>query len=149
MTLTIARPRRSISPVFDEMDRMLGRIWRDGFSGGDDSKNWYPPVDIVEHKDAIVVKAEVPGLEKDNFKVAVEDGVLTISGEKKVEHEEKDSENNYHRMERTYGCFNRSFSLPSGVDAKNVRAKYRNGVLEVTLPKSDESKPREIEVDLG
>lgn len=149
MTLTISRPRRSFFPVLDEMDKMFGK-WMS--NQGDYSSNefgWVPPVDIIERKDGIVVKAEVPGLEKDNFKVSVEDGVLTLSGEKKVEIDEKDKDQNFHRSERVYGSFSRSFTLPSNVDQKNVSAKYRNGVLEVTLPKSEESKARQIQIDVS
>jgi HSP20 family protein len=152
MTLTITRPKRrgfTMLPMMDEMDKMIGRMFRDGYDNWDSSTGWMPPVDIIEDKNGIVVKAEAPGLEKDNFKIAVEDNVLTISGEKKVEFEEGDKEHSLHRTERVYGQFSRSFTLPRGVDTSKVKAKYRNGVLEVTLPKSEESKPKEISVDVS
>lgn len=148
MTLTISRPRRSFFPVLDEMDRMFGK-WMTNESSFDNGRGWVPPVDIIERKDSIVVKAEAPGLEKDSFKVLVEDGVLTVSGEKKVEINENDKDQNFHRSERIYGSFSRSFTLPMNVDQMRVSAKYRNGVLEVTLPKSEEAKPKEIEVDVS
>jgi len=127
---------------------MFGRFMRSEPESEDNYSNWVPRVDIIETKDSLVVKADVPGLEKDDFKVSVEDNVLTLSGEKKVEYDEKDKKHNYHRVERTYGCFSRSFTLPNIVDTKNVKAKYKNGVLEVKLPKSEESKPKEIEINI-
>jgi HSP20 family protein len=120
-----------------------------GRFGWDETAGWLPPVDIVETKSELVVKADVPGLEKDNFKVSVENNVLTIKGEKKLEYNEEDKEHNYHRMERTYGTFTRSFTLPNTVDTKRVKASYKNGVLEVSLPKAEESKPKEIEINVG
>ena len=146
MTFAVARPRQSFFPVFDEMDRLFRRHVR---SDRDNVADFMPPVDIVESNDGLMVKTEVPGLEKDNFKVSVEDNVLTISGEKKMEYDETDKDQNCHRVERTYGRFSRSFTLPNTVDVKKVNAKYRNGVLEVKLPKSEEAKPKEIEIDVG
>ena len=146
MTFAVTRPRRSFFPAFDEMDKMFRRHVR---SDWDKVADFMPPVDIVESNDGLMVKAEVPGLEKDSFKVSVEDNVLTISGEKKMEYDETDKDQNYHRVERTYGSFSRSFTLPNTVDVKKVNAKYRNGVLEVKLPKSEEAKPKEIEIDVG
>ncbi len=149
MTLTISRPRRGFISALDEMDKMIGQMFRDNYDTKDEGCYWMPPVDIVENKDEIMVKADVPGLEKDNFKVSVEDSVLTISGEKKVEYDEKDKENSFHRSERVYGCFSRSFTLPNNVDTGSVEAKYRNGVLEVAIPKLEESKPKEIDIDVS
>ena len=153
MTLTISRPRRSIFPVMDDMDRMFGTWMNASANAGAQASScecgWVPPVDIIEHKESIVVKAEAPGLEKDSFKVLVEDGVLTVSGEKKVEFDENDKDRNFHRTERIYGSFSRSFTLPNNVDQKNVSAKYRNGVLEITLPKSEEAKAKEIKIDVS
>ncbi len=149
MTFAITRPRRGIVPVLDEMDKMIGRMFRDTFDTKNDNFNWMPPVDIIENEDEIIVKADVPGLEKDNFKVSVEDSVLTISCEKKVEYDEKNKDNSFHRSERVYGSFSRSFTLPSNVDTNKVKAKYRKGVLEVKLPKLEESKPKQIDVDVS
>ena len=148
MTFAITRPRRNLFPPLDEMDRIFGK-WMRSDRDWDSTSDFVPPVDILETKDGLMIKAEVPGLEKDNFKVSVEDNVLTISGEKKVEYEEKDKDQNYHRVERTYGCFSRSFTLPNTVDVTKVKAGYKNGILEVKLPKSEESKPKQIEVDVS
>ncbi|MFH1891376.1 MAG: Hsp20/alpha crystallin family protein [Candidatus Zixiibacteriota bacterium] len=149
MTLTISRPRRSFFPVLDEMDRMFGKCISNNAEASSCDCGWIPPVDIIESKESIIVKAEAPGLEKDSFKVLVEDGVLTVSGEKKVEVDENDKSRNFHRSERIYGSFSRSFTLPNNVDQKNVSAKYRHGVLEVTLPKSEEAKAKEIEIEVS
>jgi len=105
---------------------------------------WSPAVDIFETGDEIIVKAEVPGLAKDQIHVEVENGVLTLHGERKFEREVK--EENYHRVERTYGAFHRSFSLPGSVDAEKVRAEMKDGILEVRLGKREQAKPKQITV---
>ena len=147
MTFMITRPRQRFVPMFDEMNRMMEDMWNLR-SRVDDQSVWNPPVDIVESKDKILVKADMPGLDKDGFKISVEDNVLTIQGEKKMEYEEGDKEHNYHRVERVYGTFSRSFTLPVTVDTGKVTAKYRNGVLEVSLPKTEQSKPKQIAVNM-
>jgi len=109
--------------------------------------DWVPAVDIEETKEAYLLKAEVPGLAKDEVKITFSDSVLTISGEK---HSEKASEDKkVHRVERTYGAFERCFTLPSAVKADKIEAAYKDGVLTVTVPKSEEAKPREIEIKLN
>ncbi len=108
---------------------------------------WLPPVDISEEKDRIVLTAELPGFKEDQIELQVEGGVLTLRGERKFE-EEKEGRN-YHRVERSYGQFVRSFTLPSNVDRENVKASFANGLLEITLPKREEAKPRQIQVTPG
>jgi HSP20 family protein len=105
----------------------------------------YPDVDIIEDKDAFRIRADMPGMEKNDIKVEVENGVLSISGEKKAEKMEKDK-NHYYHFERSYGAFNRTFRLPENVMSDHVDAKYTNGVLELTLKKSEVAKPKAIEV---
>ena len=105
----------------------------------------YPDVDIIEDKDAFRVKADIPGMDKKDIKVEVENGVLSISGEKKEEKVEKDK-NHYYHFERSYGSFNRTFRLPDNVSTEHIDAKYANGVLELTLRKSEAAKPKAIEV---
>ena len=108
---------------------------------------WSPRVDIVEDKDAYRVHADLPGLSKEDVKVTVEDGMLTINGERKAEkREKKDGKYEYH--ERTYGSFSRSFRLPDHIDAGAIKASHKNGVLELLLPKREEAKPKEIEVKI-
>lgn len=105
---------------------------------------WAPPVEVYEKDDKVMVKAEVPGMTKDDIDVSVQGDMLTISGEKKTESEVK--EQDYYRSEFSYGRFSRSVALPTAVDASKVEANYNNGVLEISLPKSEEAKPRKIEI---
>jgi HSP20 family protein len=106
--------------------------------------SWIPPVDISEDKEKIVLTAELPGFKEDQLDVQLENGILTIRGERKME-EEKDGKN-YHRVERSYGHFVRSFTLPNNVDRENVQARFENGLLHVEVPKREEAKPRQIKV---
>ncbi len=107
---------------------------------------WSPCVDVIDRKEAIVVKADLPGLTKEDISVSIDNNVLTISGEKKHEHEEKDGD--VVRSERYYGGFHRAFTLPSSVDPEKVNAKFENGVLELALTKKEEAKPRQIRIDV-
>ena len=105
---------------------------------------WAPPVDIFERQDHLVIRAEVPGVQREDMDVRIENGVLTLHGERKQETEIKAE--NAHRLERVYGAFTRSFSLPTTVDAANVTATYKDGVLEVSVPKAETAKPKSIEI---
>jgi len=105
---------------------------------------WVPPVDIFERQDHLVIRAEVPGLKREDMDVRIENGVLTLHGERKRETEV--SEDNAFRMERSYGAFSRSFSLPTTVDAAKVAATYKDGVLEVSVPKVETAKPKKVEI---
>jgi HSP20 family protein len=106
-----------------------------------------PAIDVAEEKDNYVVKAELPGLSKDDVSVTLEDNYLTIRGEKKPESEDKGA--NYHHKERTYGSFSRTIGLPTTVDAQKISAQFKDGVLQVTLPKSEAAKPKQIEVKVN
>lgn len=106
---------------------------------------WSPDIDISEDKDNYYVKADLPGLKKEDVSVAIEDDVLTIRGERKQETEQK--EKNYHRVERSYGVFQRSFNVGQ-VKTEQIKAKYENGVLDVTLPKQEQAKPQNINIDV-
>ena len=105
---------------------------------------WAPPVDIFESQDHLVIRAEVPGVEMQDMDVRIENGVLTLHGERKQDTDVK--EENAHQMERVYGTFSRSFTLPTTVDAAKVAATYKDGVLEVTVPKAETAKPKSIEI---
>ena len=107
---------------------------------------WTPSVDIYENNDSVVVKAELPGVERDQISVEVKDGILTLRGERKSEKEVK--EESYHRIERSYGNFQRSFSLPVSVEQDKVTARFKDGVLEVILPKKEQARPKQIQVDV-
>jgi HSP20 family protein len=107
---------------------------------------WHPALDVYEDKDNVFVKAEIAGLKKEDIDVSVEDDVLTISGERKSEEKSADTET--HRTECFTGSFHRAVTLPSGVEAARVTAQYKDGILTVTLPKSEASKPKQIEVKI-
>ena len=147
MAITRWRPLRDLVSMQDEMNRLFddffGRPlvrteWTEGV--------WSPHVDISETKDDVVIKAEMPGMTKDDIKISIHDNVLTLKGEKKQEKEEKEA--NYHRIERSHGSFCRSFALPTSVKADKVKASYKDGVLNITLPKTEEAKPKEIPVNI-
>ena len=108
---------------------------------------WVPPVDIVESKDKISLRAELPGFKENQVELTVEDGVLTLKGERKFEKET--SETNYHRVERSYGSFLRSFTLPSNVDQAKIQASFADGILQVDLPKREETRPKQIKITAG
>jgi len=131
--------------------RDLDRMFRDAFAGqfGEtelSTRSWAPPVDIYETEEAIVLKAELPGVDPKDVEVRVEDNTLYLKGERKFEKEVK--EQNYHRVERSYGSFARSFSLPNSISADKVKAEYKDGLLTLTMPKREEAKPKTIKIDV-
>ena len=141
-------PFKDLLDLQREMNRLfnssLGRSTR-GESALSETV-WAPAVDIYDNKDNLVIKADLPGMTQKDIDVAVEDDVLRIRGEKKKETEQK--EDDYYRVERAYGAFERSFTLPSNVDAAKIKATYKDGVLELALPKRAEAKPKQIKVDI-
>jgi HSP20 family protein len=147
MAITRWKPFRDVVTVQDEMNRLFEDIFghrpaRVHWTNGD----WNPSVDVTEDKESVVVKAEMPGMKKDDVKISVQDNVLTLKGEKKQEKEEKEAD--YHRIERSYGSFCRSFQLPTAVRTDRIKANYKDGVLSVTLPKTEEVKPKEIPISI-
>ncbi len=138
--LTRWEPFRDMARLQDEMSRLFeDRLFKAGESVG-----WTPACDIYEDEEGVTLKFELSGVEPKDVDVRFENGVLTLRGERKLELEEK--KENYHRIERSYGTFTRSFSLPGTVDADKIRAESKNGVLSVFLPKRAEAKPRAIQV---
>ncbi len=129
------------------LSSLLDEFFNTGYNLSDReiSASTWPRVDIVENENAYHLRADLPGMEKDQIHVEVEDGALTITGEKKEEKSERKRDRFYH-YERRYGSFRRSFQLPDNVDSGKIEATYKNGVLELTLKKSEESKPKAIEV---
>jgi HSP20 family protein len=111
------------------------------------SPSFLPPVDVYEDEHTITVQAELPGIDEKDIDVRVENSVLTISGERRLENEEK--RENYHRRERSYGRFTRSFTLPSTVDPENINAEFNNGLLKITLNKRAEAKPKQIKIGVN
>ena len=122
---------------FPLMDKTLAR----------GASQWFPALDVSEEKDHYTIKADLPGLKKEDVRVSFEDGLLTIEGERKNEIEEKDK--NYHRIERSYGRFVRTLNLGTGVDVSKVDANYKDGVLEIKVAKSEKSKPKSIDIKVG
>ena len=141
MELVRWSPRRHLPIVQDEIDRLM-RHWASPISFSE--TGWNPSVDVVETDDEIVVKAEIPGVSKDDIDLTVENNRIIISGEKKQEHEEK--EDNYYLMERSYGSFRRIFVLPAQADADRVVASYKDGILTVTVPKTEVAKGKKIDI---
>jgi HSP20 family protein len=141
-------PLREVSRLRREMDRLFedffglrpawGRAWE---------MEWAPAVDVAETADQVVVKAEVPGIDPKEINISLVGDVLTIKGEKKSEREEK--KESYHLVERSYGSFSRSLTLPAAVDADKIEAKYEKGVLTVTCPKKETVKPKAIPIKTG
>lgn len=138
-------PIGELSSIHERMNRLFGEAFSPPRAPDEGwIRSWEPAVDIYEADDSIVVKAEIPGVERDQVGVEVKDGTLTLRGERKFEREVK--EENYHRIERSYGSFQRSFTLPSSVDPDKVRATLKNGVLQVTLQKKEQARPKQIRI---
>jgi HSP20 family protein len=146
-TITRWDQSRGLTSLQDQVNRLFAGNFTPDRSGHDDLATWAPPVDIYETENELVLKADLPGLEDKDIDVRVENNMLTIRGERKFE---KDvNEDNYFRVERATGPFTRSFSLPNTVSSESVRAEYRNGVLTLHLPKSEESKPKQIKISVS
>jgi len=129
----------------DRMNRLFddaGRPWRTDEPAA--TTSWSPSVDIFETEGEIVVKAELPGMDRKDIQLNLENNVLSLRGERKFQKETKDD--NYHRIERSYGVFSRAFSIPATVDEERIRADYKDGVLKIVLPKKDQAKPKQIKI---
>jgi len=151
MAITLYKPRTQVSPWtrWTDWENDLGNFWAPLLRSRDDAgdlRTWSPALDVHETEDAYVVEAEVPGLDKKDIEITVLEDLLTIKGERKRDDEVKEA--SYHRIERSYGSFQRSISLPNSVDSGKVTARFKNGVLHITLPKREEAKPREIQVEV-
>ena len=131
------------------LQEQVNRLFDSKFSHNDDSATltaWVPSVDVYETENELVIKADLPEIAEKDIDVRVENNMLTVRGERKFE--QKVKEENYLRMERSYGTFSRSFSLPNTVDTQGVKAEYKDGVLSVTLPKRAESKPKQVKINV-
>jgi HSP20 family protein len=127
--------------------REIDRVFDAFFGQTDQARRWVPPMDLVEADDHFVLRADLPGLTEGDVNIEVQDGTLTISGERRAEHEQR--ERGYYRIERAFGSFNRSLTLPDGVDPDGIAASFTHGVLEVRIPKPEQRKPRRIEISAG
>ena len=149
MALVRWDPFRELEEVSDRLNRMFARPVASRTEAKETMivADWTPSVDISETEQEYQIKAEIPDVKKEDVKVTVEDGVLTIQGERKHEKEEKGKK--YHRIERSYGSFVRTFSLPDVIEEEKVKADFKDGVLNLHLPKSEKAKPKAIEVQVA
>ena len=142
-------PFREMSALQERMNQLFSNVRGQGNVREEEliRSTWIPAVDIFETPEAVVLKAELPGITAQDISVEVKDNILTLKGEKKFEKETK--EENYHRMERSYGSFQRAFTLPETVQQEKAKAKFRDGILEIALPKVEDARPRRIKVEIS
>ena len=142
-TLIRWQPARELQSIQSEMNRLFGTFG----NGGAVMRRWSPAMDLVETDDHYVLRADLPGVSEGDVKIELDDNVLTISGERKSAHRE--TKQGYYRVERAYGNFSRTLTLPEGVDADSISANFDRGVLEVKVPKPEQRKPRKVEISVG
>jgi len=149
MALIRWEPVRELNTIQSEMNRLFNTFFEAPApaNGAGAMRRWIPAMDLVETDDEFVLRADLPGLAEDDVSIELEDRVLTISGERKTEHQERDA--GYYRVERASGTFARSLTLPEGVDPEGVRANFDRGVLEVRIPKPEQRKPRKVTISAG
>ena len=148
MAMVRWEPLRELSTLQNEMNRLFNTAFETpAGSGTTPLRRWMPAMDLVETDDHFVLKADLPGLSEEDVHIDVEDDVLTVSGERKAEHEDK--REGYVRVERSYGSFRRSLTLPEGVEPEAVSASFERGVLEIRIPKPEERKPRRVAIQVG
>ena len=148
MTIVRWEPLRELNSLQSEMNRLFNTAF-DAPSGasGPVMRRWVPAMDLVESGEQFVLRADLPGMSEEDIEIELEDGTLTVSGERKLEHEQR--EEGFHRVERSFGTFSRSLTLPKGVDADAVSASFDRGVLEIRIPKPEARKPRRISIANG
>jgi len=146
MTIVRWEPLRELGSLQNEMNRLFNTVFDTPPSGnaGSTMRRWMPAMDLVETDESFILRADLPGMSEEDIKVEFEDGTLTVSGERKAEHESRNE--GYYRVERAFGAFSRSLTLPQGVDPESVSASFDRGVLEVKVPKPEQRKPRRIEI---
>jgi HSP20 family protein len=150
MALIRWEPARELATIQGEMNRLFSTFFEptNGSNGAPTAtRRWIPAMDLVEESNDFVLRADLPGLSEDDVNIELEDNVLTISGERKAEHEER--QEGYYRVERASGTFSRSLTLPEGVDPERVQASFDRGVLEVRIPKPEQRKPRKVTISAG
>jgi HSP20 family protein len=148
MTIIRWEPARELNSLQGEVNRLFNTFFGDAPGGnGGSFRRWIPAMDLVETEEHFVLRADLPGLSEDEVSIELENNVLTVSGERKSEHEER--KEGYHRVERAYGSFSRALTLPEGVDPDAIEASFDRGVLEVRVPKPEERKPRRVEISVG
>jgi HSP20 family protein len=146
MALVRWDPIRELDSLQGDMNRLFDRFF-EGRAPNGVSRRWIPAMDLVETEDHLVLRGDLPGMTEDDVDIEIKDNVLTVSGERKAEHDERGE--GYHRVERSFGRFSRSLSLPQGIEPDRVEAKFENGVLEVQIPKPAEAKPTRVQIGKG
>ena len=148
MTIVRWEPLRELTTLQNEMNRLFNTAFDAPASGGGAGlRRWMPAMDLVETDEHFVLRADLPGMTENDVKIELEDTILTVSGERRAEHEEE--KEGYHRVERAFGSFTRTLTLPKGVDPEAISASFDKGVLEVRIPKPEERKPRRITIGTG
>jgi HSP20 family protein len=150
MALIRWEPVRELNTIQSEMNRLFNTLFEapaPGNGGSSQLRRWLPAMDLVETEDQFVLRADLPGLSEEDVKIELDDNVLTISGERKAEHEQR--KEGYYRVERASGSFARSLTLPEGVDPQGVTANFDRGVLEVRIPKPAQRKPRKVAISVA
>jgi HSP20 family protein len=146
-SITRWEPFRGLNTLHEQVNRLFEDSFTRSRSGQAELASWAPAVDIFETENELVVKADLPGVQEKDIDIRVENNTLTIRGERKFTNEVQ--EDNYLRVERAYGTFTRSFSLPNTVNTEAIKAEYKNGVLSVSMPKREESKPKQIKISVS
>lgn len=149
MAITKFHPFNDLTSLNQRLNQLIQDSWGPNFPKAEDDiarGSWVPAVDIQEEGDSFIIHAELPGLKREDIQIRVEDRLLTISGERKFENEEK--KDNFHRIERSYGRFTRSFTLNKKVAVESISANYKDGVLTVRVPKAPETQPRQIDINV-
>jgi HSP20 family protein len=146
MAIVKYNPFRELRSMQEQMNRLLDLAWNR--EPGEELREgiWQPPVDIFEDAESLIIKAELPGVDQKDIDVRIEDSTLTLRGERK--HDQEVRKENYHRMERYYGSFQRTFSLPGTIDQEKIKASCDRGVLTIILPKKEEIKPKQISIEV-
>jgi HSP20 family protein len=152
MALIRWEPAAELNTIQNEMNRLFNTFFdqsatRSSGGGAGASRRWVPAMDLVETEDHYVLRADLPGLADEDVNVQLEDNVLTISGQRPSEHDQQ--QEGYYRLERAFGSFSRSLTLPEGVDPDGVQAHFDRGVLEIQIPKPEQKKPRQVQISLG
>lgn len=149
MALIRWEPVRELNTLQSEMNRLFNTLFDTPTSenGGGTLRRWIPAMDLVETDEDFVLRADLPGLSEGDVNIELDDNVLTVSGQRKSEHEERNE--GYYRVERASGSFSRSLTLPEGVDPEKIKASFDSGVLEVRIPKPEERKPRKVAISVG
>ena len=147
MAIVRWEPLRELTSLQNEMNRLFSSAFDTPANGAQTMRRWMPAMDLVETEDHLILRADLPGMRRDEVEIEVKDGALAISGERKAEHEENTE--GYYRVERAYGRFARSLTLPDGIEPDAIEASFDNGVLEVRIPKPAERKPHRVKIGGG